>query len=60
MGMLLDAMYERKSKQLPDSEERLGSFLRISPNVYFEMKWEFDSMIPFLSSLAPSGKTKPD
>jgi len=58
ISFLIDAIYERKNKKLIESKEKIANYLRNTPDVYFEMKWEFDSFIPFITSFTPSDTFK--
>lgn len=59
LSLLFDYMIQAKQKVLKDQQANLIKVLDSMPNFYLEMKWDFDSsVLPFISKLAPSGKTK--
>ena len=51
---MMDAIFLRKSKKLMKRKDKISEILISASDFYFEMKWEFDSIVPFLSKVAPS------
>ena len=56
--MLFDSLIEKKKKKMKTQETNILQVLENTPDFYIEMKWDFESnVIPFISQLAPTGKT---
>jgi len=52
--LIMDEIYKRKITKIKTSKEKLSNILLNSSDIYFDLKWKFDSPIPLISSLAPS------
>lgn len=55
---LFEYLYQSKKRKLTDSLAKLSSLLLAIPDCYIEIKWHFESVIPFLGYFAPSDTFK--